>query len=168
MIKERLYSLQMKMGFPDHDYRSRSLIIKTLRKYRHKIMRVFEYGSGNSTRYYPKKLYRLKQNFIWIAAEHCLKWEQKGQKSIQSFPNVFIYHKELVDDYVMFIKLFPRFDVVIIDGRYRRRCLGIAKDCLMQGGIVILHDAERKYYHCGLKGYKETDFASNTRVYCNA
>ncbi len=72
-------------------------------------------------------------------------------------------------------RLDTRFDVVMIDGRKRRRCLGVAQNVLAEGGIVLLHDAWRAHYRCGMDAYavgrrfgdewwigslKPTDFAS--------
>lgn len=44
--------------------------------------------------------------------------------------------------------LGERFDAVLVDGRKRRRCLLEASRLLTDDGIVILHDAWRKYYQC--------------------
>lgn len=46
------------------------------------------------------------------------------------------------------------FDVVIIDGGFRRRCLLVASAVLAPGGSVLLHDAQRTHYHRSLENYK--------------
>ena len=47
-----------------------------------------------------------------------------------------------------------RFDLVLVDGRKRRRCVRRAADLLAPGGITMLHDAWRPYYHCGFDAYR--------------
>jgi hypothetical protein len=45
------------------------------------------------------------------------------------------------------------FDIAIIDGRKRRRCLAVAAEVLVAGGYVLLHDAWRNYYQPGMAAY---------------
>jgi hypothetical protein len=45
------------------------------------------------------------------------------------------------------------FDVILVDGRKRRRCLLTALDVMAEQGIVLLHDAFRTYYHCAMEAY---------------
>jgi hypothetical protein len=59
-----------------------------------------------------------------------------------------------LDDYVgLPASLGRRFDVVLVDGRKRRRCLLEAGELLRDTGIVVLHDAWRRYYHCAFADY---------------
>ncbi len=46
------------------------------------------------------------------------------------------------------------FDVILVDARFRRRCLETAHGCLGPMGIVALHDAQKAQYHEPLSGYK--------------
>ena len=46
------------------------------------------------------------------------------------------------------------FDVIIIDGRFRRRCLRVAAEVLAPGGLVLLHDARKTHYHGSLGIYE--------------
>jgi hypothetical protein len=45
------------------------------------------------------------------------------------------------------------FDIVIIDGRKRRRCLGVAAEVLVANGHVLLHDAWRTHYRPAMAAY---------------
>jgi len=54
-----------------------------------------------------------------------------------------------------------RFDVIIVDGRKRRRCLLAAKELVAEQGIVLLHDAYRPYYHCATDTYPFSLFAGD-------
>jgi hypothetical protein len=59
-----------------------------------------------------------------------------------------------LDDYVALpATLGRRFDIVVVDGRKRRRCLLEASSLLSTGGITVLHDAWRPYYQCAFSAY---------------
>jgi hypothetical protein len=59
-----------------------------------------------------------------------------------------------LDDYVALpASLHRRFDIVVVDGRKRRRCLLEASSLLTDSGIVVLHDAWRSYYQCAFEDY---------------
>ena len=60
-----------------------------------------------------------------------------------------------LDDYVTLPASFGlRFHVVIVDGRKRHRCLLEAAMLLEPGGVAILHDAQRPYYHSAFAAYR--------------
>ncbi|GAA1879978.1 hypothetical protein GCM10009753_04100 [Streptantibioticus ferralitis] len=50
------------------------------------------------------------------------------------------------------------FDVIIVDGRKRRRCLLAAADLMEADTVVLLHDARHPYYHCALDRYPASRF----------
>jgi hypothetical protein len=50
------------------------------------------------------------------------------------------------------------FDVIIVDGRKRRRCLLAAADLMGARTIVLLHDAWHPHYHCALDRYPASRF----------
>ena len=59
-----------------------------------------------------------------------------------------------LDEYVALpASLERQFDIVVVDGRKRRRCLLEARTLLSENGIVILHDAWRSYYQCAVEAY---------------
>ena len=51
-----------------------------------------------------------------------------------------------------------QFDVMMIDGRLRRRCLQVAAEVVSPSGIVILHDAQKGHYHPSLELYPHVKF----------
>jgi hypothetical protein len=51
-----------------------------------------------------------------------------------------------------------RYDVMIVDGRMRRRCLLVAAELLGPGALVLLHDAWHRFYHCALGRYPASEF----------
>lgn len=51
------------------------------------------------------------------------------------------------DDYIQLpLKLQHGFDLLIVDGRHRRRCLEIAYSAMSKTGITLLHDSFRPAY----------------------
>lgn len=59
-----------------------------------------------------------------------------------------------LDGYVALpARLGTRFDLVVIDGRMRRRCLLEARHLVGDDGYVILHDASRAHYQCAWSSY---------------
>lgn len=59
-----------------------------------------------------------------------------------------------LDEYVALpASLDTRFDILIVDGRKRRRCLLEASRLPSDAGIVVLHDAWRAHYQCAFDAY---------------
>lgn len=75
-----------------------------------------------------------------------------------------------MDDYVAFPgSLGHQFDVVLVDGRKRRLCTLEAKALLKPGGVVLVHDAYRPYYHCAFEGYEAQQFIGDILwIGCNS
>lgn len=116
----------------------------------YKELDVLEWGSGNSTKYFTDFLTKNSINYKWTVVEHNKEWYNKV--SDWKIPNVEVIYAEQSKEEYFDIK--GKFDVIIIDGRNRRKCLIKAKELLKPEGTVILHDADREYYHCGFEGYK--------------
>ena len=131
-----------------------------------KSKRCLEWGSGYSTLVFPKLA---GQDAKWLAIEHNHDWALKI-KELNKKPNVTISYiapnkfpwsdenndGDLLDlkDYVEFPSQFAPFDFILVAGRARKDCLIKAYNLCEDDGIVILHDAERRYYHQSLKLYK--------------
>lgn len=125
-----------------------------------------EWGAGYSTLYFPNFL---DENMKWISIEHDRKWAMKIKKLNQR-SNVHIHHQkpnhfpwtdEFEDgaysdlkNYIEYPSKFGKFDCILIDGRARNECLVKAFDIVESNGLVILHDANRIYYHEQFKLYK--------------
>ncbi len=83
-------------------------------------------------------------------------WEKPGWewKNIPLPCGVFSPKLESEKAYIDFPKgLDKKFDIIIIDARFRRRCLEVAKEVLAFGGVVIMHDAQKTHYHVGLDDF---------------
>lgn len=104
---------------------------------------VFEFGSGNSTIWWADKVHSV------ISVEHDEQWYKTVITSIPQ--NVqLIFRTRDQDAYVDSIKEFgQKFDLVIIDGRDRVRCINAALGCLTDRGVVILDNSERPAYSEG-------------------
>ena len=118
-----------------------------------KNMDIFEYGSGNSTLWYAKRV-----NSV-ISIEHDKKWFEKLKNNIPK--NVTIYYKKLIygGEYAKFPKILERkFDLVIVDGRDRVNCIKYSLDVLKSKGVIVLDDSERVIYKDGIRFLIEKDF----------
>ncbi len=116
---------------------------------------VLEWGSGGSTHAFAGLLRGAGRRASWTAVEHDGDWA--ARVSHDAPDGVHVVHAPFdVDDeatwggYVAPVELANRtFDVIIVDGRLRRRCLEhVAREGLLRDddSVVILHDAEREYY----------------------
>lgn len=106
--------------------------------------RVLEWGAGNSTRYFTE-LYDCE----WTAIEHEKGWYDKI-KAWDINANIIYADKDSQE----YLKPSGLYDLIIVDGRNRVKCLQYAKSILAKNGIVVLHDAYRGKYKEGMKGYE--------------
>jgi len=112
--------------------------------------RIFEYGSGNSTRWYAKKVKEI------IVVEHNITWHKKMTPLLPD--NATLIYRELGSDYTSEILKHGLFDIIIIDGRKRVKSSYEAIKALKPDGVIIWDDAEREYYTDGIKKLKELGF----------
>jgi len=126
---------------------------------------VLEWGAGGSTIYYSNLLESFNIEHTWHALEYNRKWFDKlySHRDFRIKFHLFDYGgwtrdfctKHPMNEYVSFpSQLGLEFDMIIVDGRKRRRCLLEAKKLLTKDGFVILHDCQRDYYKCGMGEYK--------------
>lgn len=116
-------------------------------------MEVFEFGSGNSTLWYAKKV-----KFI-TSVEHDKNWYDILKKEIPL--NVNLYFKELIygGEYSK-ISTMPTeyFDIISIDGRDRVNCMKDSIKALKSDGIIVLDDSERVQYTEGIQFLLDNEF----------
>lgn len=145
-------------------------------------LRVFEWGMGTSTVYYPAYLRSLGIEFDWYAVDNSREWyewvrrrvrrtalEDKVHLACMEFPSFWMLPGYSVEPSIC-LNTYPQvepitryiaqprmlggsFDVILIDGRFRRRCLLEARTAVAPDGLVLLHDAYRKHYHQALSVY---------------
>lgn len=135
-------------------------------------MRVFEYGSGNSTLWLSEHLAKV------VSCEHNLIWYNTMKKKIPS--NVEYIYSELVYDgeYSKVVKRYQNnFDIIVIDGRDRVNCIKNSLGALKDNGIFIIDNSERDAYSEGFQyllwnGFKRIDFQGfgpiNTCCWCTS
>lgn len=109
---------------------------------------VFEYGPGTSTSImalYPSIEFidSVEHNLAWY---NKYKWEMPENVNIIFQPNMEIYPETP--------GRIEKYDMIFVDGREREKCLYVAKSRLNEGGVVILHDAERPNYKEPMNFYK--------------
>lgn len=96
---------------------------------------VFEYGSGNSSRFWAKRARTI------VSVEHDSDWYLKinEMKSV----NQTLMLKDNKSEYINSIDIGAMaYDLIIIDGVYRLNCAKRAIDNLIQGGIIILDNSD--------------------------
>jgi len=134
---------------------------------------VLEWGSGGSTEHFTKFMRDHKIKYEWISIEYNGEWAKKVQSL--KIPNTKVVLFDVgnsslkqprnvdMEDYINYpFTLNKKFDLVLVDGRRRRRCLINASKFVKDDGVVLLHDAQRKYYHCAFDNYKWSTFLSKT------
>lgn len=123
-----------------------------------KQMVIFEFGSGNSTLFYAKRVHHV------YSAEHNLDWYNKLKSIVPE--NVHLYYKELREngDYSRSaLEVDASFDIIIVDGEDRNNCIINSFPSLKASGVIILDDSERTDYNIGTefllsKSFKRLDF----------
>jgi Methyltransferase domain len=96
---------------------------------------VFEYGSGNSTLFWSRLARRV------ISVEHDREWFQRMRSTAP--PNCEMLLEEDAERYVNAARTTGEaFDVIIIDGQSRLRCVPAAVESLRAGGVIILDNSD--------------------------
>lgn len=96
---------------------------------------VFEYGSGNSSAYWARKAKFVR------SAEHNKQWYEKVKSQLAGNQTIELCEAE--NDYLGAINKIPeQFDVIVIDGVHREKCVMLVRDHLSDGGMVILDNAD--------------------------
>ena len=169
-------------GLPAQTAKERLIFKFILDQFSDKKVRVFEWGSGFSTVYYAQYLKKNGVFLQWYAIDNNKVWHDKVAAMVRDKglgACVSLYLKEFLPflmkpdwgkipppcgvfapktdnefDYINFPKtLAEKFDIVVIDARFRRRCLQVAKEVLAPGGVIVLHDAQKPHYHQGLEDF---------------
>lgn len=124
---------------------------------------IFEFGSGNSTRYFAERV-----NDI-VSVEHNDKWFNKIEPELPK--NATLYHRS-GDEYIQEIKQHGEFDIVIIDGKRRVDSVKNSLDSLTNSGVIIWDDTFRGAYDSGKdylieNGFRELYFQGMGPVTAN-
>ncbi|MCX6181992.1 MAG: class I SAM-dependent methyltransferase [Bacteroidetes bacterium] len=124
---------------------------------------VLEFGSGNSTLWYSRKVAKIK------CVEHDKSWYEKVKKELSG--NIEIVYQELQYNgaYSREAK-DQKYDIIIVDGRDRINCLFNSLQALKEGGVFVFDNSELKQYSgkieefCVLNNFKKIDFVGMSPI----
>ncbi len=122
--------------------------------------RVFEYGAGNSTRWWAARV------DVLASVEHDRGWFEQVQGQLSRLQlGVRLDHVELVDggDYgrharTVAAALGQPWDLVVVDGRDRVHCLRESLQALSPRGVILLDNSDRPQYAPGIEHLREHGF----------
>ena len=111
--------------------------------------RVFEYGGGGST------LWFLDRGATVVTVEHHERWAQHLRTEVRS-DHWTLLERSGTDGYAAYIAAIEDyedewFDLVVVDGRERARCVAAALPKVRRGGLLIVDDADRERYTAALQ-----------------
>lgn len=121
-------------------------------------MDVFEFGSGNSTRWWAQRVRRVR------AVEHDEAWARRLKQGLPR--NASLEHVPLVagGDYSRSAcRCRDRFHIVVVDGRDRVNCALESTASLRGDGVIIWDNSERSRYKPGIdelsrRGFRQLPF----------
>ena len=119
----------------------------------HAQLNIFEYGSGDSTIWYAKRVQSID------AVEHHFQWYSYVNSKKAS--NMTLTHVELDYDgnYARAIHLSGKqYDIAIVDGRDRNKCMQEACKALKSSGVIVLDNSDIAKYESGKLYLKEQGF----------
>lgn len=116
--------------------------------------RCFEWGIGKST----KVIGGFPSVKVLDSVEHSPDWVDRVRPLPTSALVIFEDDKDL---YPFVSGRIDGYDLIFVDGLIRYRCLEEARNKLVSGGIVVLHDAEREEYQSSIKLYKHNIFVDD-------
>lgn len=107
--------------------------------------RVFEFGGGGST------MWLAKRAGLVVTVEHDHDWFRELEKTCGMLSNVTLLNRPdpSAEDYVSAANdpaLGGDWDIVVVDGRERVRCLEAAARVVRPGGVIVLDDTDRAKY----------------------
>ena len=123
---------------------------------------VFEYGSGNSTRWYAQRVQHI------AAVEHDTDWIKIVAPQLPQ--NARLIEKPLGAPYVQAVALAgKKYHLVVVDGRQRVDCARYAINYLTPDGVLILDNSEREIYqpareYLQQQGFRCLDFRGMTPI----
>ncbi len=106
--------------------------------------RILEFGSGASTVWFSKRTTNL------VSIEHNLQWYNYISNIINDNKDCNAVNYYLLErPYYTVCNSFSDgyFDLILVDGRNRKGCIVNCLRLVRPGGILMLDNSERKYYH---------------------
>lgn len=122
-------------------------------------MRVFEYGSGNSTLWFAQRVESV------AAVEHSRGWHDRLLPSLPKNARLLLQPLAETKDYEnSILRVGGLFDVVVIDGRRRNECAESVLQALAPHGVLVWDNSERERYRTGhdsliYQGFRTLEFS---------
>jgi predicted O-methyltransferase YrrM len=106
---------------------------------------VFEFGGGGSTLWFADRVGEV------VTVEHDDDWFRALNEAVSGRDNCQVLYRAADDDFTEYVGAIADFadgyfDVVLVDGRNRIRCLRSAMGKVRPGGLLILDDSDRARY----------------------
>jgi len=120
-------------------------------------LELLEFGSGNSTLFFAKRLGHV------TTIEHDIEWYDRLKQKLPGNVEMFHFDSERSGFISSISNIKHTFDIIFIDGIHRVECCYFASNHLKEGGVVILDDSERVEYTEGIDclikdGFNRLDF----------
>lgn len=111
--------------------------IEWIKKLNLKKIKIFEYGSGNSTYFWSKQCKNI------VSVENNLSWYKKVNDLLKTQKNTKLIYEPNKRKYIETIsQTKEKFDLIIIDGSFRKDCSTKALKYLKKDGAIILDNAD--------------------------
>lgn len=129
-------------------------ILETIMQHRTGL-RVFEYGMGASTIWFAKQpsveyVYSVEHEQEWF--DKTMQLGARDPDIVKNNPHLSIYLRKLpYNDVIKEVEPQRPFDIILVDGRNRVKCIEAAIPFLAKDGILILDNSEREYYSKGIE-----------------
>jgi hypothetical protein len=116
------------------------------------IWSIFEWGSGNSTKWWAKKC------ALVMAVESNPAWHAEVSRSLPQNAKVILAEDQ--DSYTQAIRQTSEsvFDIVVIDGEHRNQCVLMCLDAISDEGIVVFDNSDRQSYNEGIQCLLDAGF----------
>lgn len=122
-------------------------------------MTVFEYGAGNSTRWWASRVAKV------TSCENDQAWVNEISPTLP--PNATVRYVPLTQESAYThaaVGDSTRYDIIVVDGRMRVECVRNCLPALKPRGLLVLDNSERRIYHEAMEfmeenGFKRTDFS---------
>lgn len=129
--------------------------LEHLNQYDFSARNVFEYGCGFSSLFWAQRAKLI------VSVEHDEAWFQRIRELASA--NLRIHLRQDQDGYTRFpLEQGMKFDIIVIDGKWRHACAEVAPDALGEGGLIVFDNAD--WYpaatrHLRSQGFLQFDFS---------
>lgn len=133
-------------------------VISMLESRLNKDLTLFEFGSGYSTLFYSGLVSKV------VSVEHDKQWFDDIKEKLPLNAKILYREFEYGGSYCRsVIETEALYDVIVVDGRDRVRCVINATQCLSDRGVIVLDDSRRGKYKESVDyltnhGFKKIDF----------